>query len=79
MMERPQTQALVLAHLSEETNRPRLARLAIERTLRALGRKPQLIVAGQDRTAPPLALEGSGRCRQLPSTDNRQLRMVFPE
>jgi phosphoribosyl 1,2-cyclic phosphodiesterase len=78
-LERPRTQVLVLAHLSEETNRPRLARLAMERTLRALGRKAQLLVADQTRPLGPVEVDKHGRARQLAGADNRQLRMVFPE
>jgi phosphoribosyl 1,2-cyclic phosphodiesterase len=78
-LERPRTQVLVLAHLSEETNRPRLARLAMERTLRALGRKTQLLVADQTRPLCPVEVDKHGRARQLAGADNRQLRMVFPE
>lgn len=78
-LDRPRTQVLILAHLSEETNRPRLARLAVERTLRALGRKTQLLVADQARPLCPVELDKQGRARQLAGADNRQLRMVFPE
>ena len=47
---------IVLAHLSQMSNRPQLARAAM---MRALGRKPvRLLIAAQARVMPPIYCEG---------------------
>lgn len=71
-------QVLVLAHLSVMNNRPRLARLAIERALPPLGQRPRLLVASQDRPTAPIACE-RGHVTILPLEDDRQLRLAFPD
>ena len=48
----PRLSVVVLAHLSEETNTPALARSVMERTLRKKGYKGQVLVAAGDRPTP---------------------------
>jgi phosphoribosyl 1,2-cyclic phosphodiesterase len=69
---------LVLAHLSATNNRPRLARTVIERAVPAPER-PRLLIAPQDRPVAPIELGGEGVVRVLPSPDNRQLSLAFPD
>lgn len=78
LMRRPSAQVLVLAHLSEENNRPRLARIAIEKALGELAVRPRLLVAPQARPVPPVACR-NGRAEVLPGMDNRQLCFAFPD
>lgn len=70
---------IVLAHLSHLNNRPRLARLAIERALPPLGIRPKVVVATQDRPAPPVDLTARGDVSVLAASDDRQLRLAFPD
>ena len=74
---RPLPRVLVLAHLSQENNRPKLARAAIEKALPAPGR-PTLLVAPPDRALAPIELIG-GRVRVLPEGSQRQLSLAFPD
>jgi phosphoribosyl 1,2-cyclic phosphodiesterase len=69
---------LVLAHLSTTNNRPRLARQVIEKQLGKIGWKPRLLVATQERPSAPVAAE-RGQVAVLPSHDDRQLRLCFPD
>jgi phosphoribosyl 1,2-cyclic phosphodiesterase len=78
LMGRPAPRAIVLAHLSQMNNRPRLARLAVERALAALGERPRLLVASQGRPTAPVACEAGG-IRVLPAEDDRQLALAFPD
>lgn len=48
----PRLSAIVLAHLSEETNTPALARSVMERALRRKGYEGQVLVAASDRPTP---------------------------
>ncbi len=76
LMARPRVQVLILAHLSVENNKPRLARAAVERALAALGVRPRLLVAGQDRALAPVACR-KGQASVLPGMDDRQLCFAF--
>jgi phosphoribosyl 1,2-cyclic phosphodiesterase len=78
LMAAPRAQVIVLAHLSAENNQPRLARAAIEKALRARGLRPRLVIAGQERPAPPVVCRGR-RASILPGMDDRQLRLAFPD
>jgi hypothetical protein len=69
---------LVLAHLSTTNNRPRLARQVIEKQLTRLGLRPRLLVAAQERPTAPVSTDG-GTIAVLPSQDDRQLRLAFPD
>jgi phosphoribosyl 1,2-cyclic phosphodiesterase len=77
-MRAPRTQVLILAHLSEENNKPRLARAAVERALSDLGARPRLLVAGQDKPLAPISCRG-GAASVLPGVDDRQLRFAFSD
>jgi len=79
LMGRPRLQVLILAHLSDENNRPRLARLTVEHALSALGIRPRLLVAAPERPLPPVVVGSAGRVQVLPGSDNRQLCLAFPE
>jgi phosphoribosyl 1,2-cyclic phosphodiesterase len=74
---RPLPRVLVLAHLSQENNRPKLARTAIEKALPQPVR-PQILVAPADRALAPIELIG-GRVRVLPEGSQRQLSLAFPD
>jgi len=74
---RPLPRVLVLAHLSQQNNRPKLARAAVEKALPALGR-PTLLLAPQDRALSPIEMIG-GRIRVLPEGSQRQLSLAFPD
>ena len=78
LMGKPRAQVLVLAHLSVENNKPRLARTVVEKVLVEIGARPRLLVAAQDRPVAPIVC-ASGRARVLPGMDDRQLRLVFPD
>jgi len=52
----PRLSVVVLAHLSEETNTPALARSAMETALRKRGYRGRVVVAGADRPTPLLDL-----------------------
>jgi phosphoribosyl 1,2-cyclic phosphodiesterase len=78
LMARPQAQVVVLAHLSVENNRPRLARAAVEKALAELGVRPRLLVAPPDRPLAPIACH-QGQARVLPGIDDRQLCFAFPD
>jgi phosphoribosyl 1,2-cyclic phosphodiesterase len=69
---------LVLAHLSAANNRPKLARAAIEKAL-PVSSRPRLLIAPQDRPVAPLELGAGGAVKVLPSHDNRQLSLAFPD
>ncbi len=69
---------LILAHLSALNNRPRLARQVIEKQLVRLGLRPRLLVATQERPTAPVSSDG-GTVAVLPSQDDRQLRLAFPD
>jgi phosphoribosyl 1,2-cyclic phosphodiesterase len=75
-MNRPRAQVLVLAHLSIENNKPRLARAAVERVLGELGVAPRLLVAGPERPVAPILCR-KGQASVLPGMDDRQLRFAF--
>lgn len=75
---RPAPRVVILAHLSRLNNRPRLARSSVERALAMLGERPRVLVAAQGRALPPVALDGE-RVTILPSQDDRQLRLAFPD
>jgi phosphoribosyl 1,2-cyclic phosphodiesterase len=72
---RPLPRVLVLAHLSQHNNKPKLARAAVEKALPAVG-KPTLILAPQERATSPIEMEG-GRVRVLPEGSQRQLSLAF--
>ena len=74
---RPLPRVLVLAHLSQQNNRPKLARAAVEKALPAIG-KPTLLVAPQDRALSPIEMVG-GKVRVLPEGSQRQLSLAFPD
>jgi phosphoribosyl 1,2-cyclic phosphodiesterase len=74
---RPLPRVLVLAHLSQQNNRPKLARAAIEKALPVHGR-PTLLLAPPDRALAPIELVG-GRVRVLPEGSQRQLSLAFPD
>jgi phosphoribosyl 1,2-cyclic phosphodiesterase len=74
---RPLPRVLVLGHLSLQNNRPRLARVAVERALPA-SQRPQILIAPGDRPLAPIELVG-GRVRVLPEADQRQLSLAFPD
>jgi phosphoribosyl 1,2-cyclic phosphodiesterase len=75
---RPRVQVLILAHLSEENNRPRLARAAVDRALAEVGARPRVLVAGQDKPVAPVACRG-GAAQVLPGMDHRQMRFAFSD
>jgi phosphoribosyl 1,2-cyclic phosphodiesterase len=74
---RPLPRVLVLAHLSQQNNRPKLARAAVEKALPAVG-KPQLLLAPQDRPLAAIELI-AGKIRVLPEGSQRQLSLAFPD
>jgi phosphoribosyl 1,2-cyclic phosphodiesterase len=76
LMVRPCAQVLILAHLSVENNKPRLARAAVEKALADLGVRPRLLVAGQERPLAPVECL-KGRATILPGMDDRQLCFSF--
>jgi phosphoribosyl 1,2-cyclic phosphodiesterase len=78
LMEKPAAQALVLAHLSEENNQPRLARAAIERTLGERSLRPRLLVSTRERSVAPISIK-KRRVTVMPGVDDRQLRFAFSE
>jgi phosphoribosyl 1,2-cyclic phosphodiesterase len=80
LMKTPRVQVLVLAHLSVENNRPRLARAAVDRALAELGlpTKPRVLVAGQDKPVAPVACRG-GAAHVLPGMDHRQMCFAFTD
>jgi phosphoribosyl 1,2-cyclic phosphodiesterase len=78
MMRPPRLQVLILAHLSEENNQPRLARTTVERTLRDIGARPRVLVAGQSKPLAPISCRG-GTASVLPGIDDRQLRFAFSD
>jgi phosphoribosyl 1,2-cyclic phosphodiesterase len=78
LMARPRAQVIVLAHLSAENNRPRLARAAVDRALAELGARPRVLVAAQDKAAAPIECQ-RGTARVLPGMDDRQLCFEFSE
>lgn len=80
LMKTPRVQVLVLAHLSVENNRPRLARAAVDRALAELGlpAKPRVLVAGQDKPVAPVACRG-GAAHVLPGMDHRQMCFAFTD
>lgn len=69
---------LVLAHLSALTNRPRLARQAIERVLASGPRRSRVLCATQDRPTPPITIT-AGVIELAAEDDHRQLRLAFPD
>ncbi|MBI4509152.1 MAG: MBL fold metallo-hydrolase [Deltaproteobacteria bacterium] len=72
---------LVLAHLSQMNNRPRLARLAVERALARMGSRsprPRIILSSQSRPSSPVRVTQGG-LEILPQEDSRQLCLVFPD
>ena len=77
-MSPPCAQVIILAHLSVENNTPRLARTLIEKMLTSLGVRARILVAAQERPAPPVVSERQ-RVRILPGMDDRQLRLAFPD
>jgi phosphoribosyl 1,2-cyclic phosphodiesterase len=74
---RPLPRVLVLAHLSQANNKPKLARAAVEKALPAIGR-PTLVLAAQERATSPIEMIG-GRIRVLPEGSQRQLSLAFPD
>jgi phosphoribosyl 1,2-cyclic phosphodiesterase len=78
LMRRPRAQVLILAHLSVENNKPRLARAAVERALHEVGARPRVLVAGQENPAAPVSCV-RGEARVLAGADGRQLRFAFSD
>jgi phosphoribosyl 1,2-cyclic phosphodiesterase len=78
LMRSPRAQVIVLAHLSIENNKPRLARAAVERAARDLGIAVRLVIATQERPAPPVVIR-KRLASILPGMDDRQLRLAFPD
>lgn len=78
LMGPPRAQVLVLAHLSQENNKPRLARFAIDRVLAELGVRPRVLVAGQDKALSPLRCD-KGVAAVEAGVDNRQLCFGFAD
>jgi phosphoribosyl 1,2-cyclic phosphodiesterase len=78
LMQRPRAQVLVLAHLSVENNRPRLARAAVDSALAELGVRPRVLLAGQDKPVAPVACRG-GAAHVLPGMDHRQMCFAFTD
>jgi phosphoribosyl 1,2-cyclic phosphodiesterase len=72
---RPLPRVLVLGHLSLQNNRPRLARVAVERAVPA-GSRPTTLIAPADRPLAPIELIG-GKVKILPQADQRQLTLAF--
>ncbi|HKA90500.1 MAG TPA: MBL fold metallo-hydrolase [Haliangiales bacterium] len=77
-MGRPRVQVLVLAHLSQMNNRPRLARAEIDKALKRLGIRPRVLVAVQEKPTAPIACV-KGTTHILPASDDRQLCLAFPD
>jgi phosphoribosyl 1,2-cyclic phosphodiesterase len=78
LLGRPGPRVLILAHLSPLNNRPRLARLAVERAVLPLGARPRLLVASQERATAPVSVD-RGEIHVMPAQDDRQLRLAFPD
>jgi phosphoribosyl 1,2-cyclic phosphodiesterase len=78
LMRKPAAQVVVLAHISKLNNRPRLAKAAVERALVSCGVRPRILVAPQERPLAPLKTR-KGRVEILPSEENRQLTLCFPD
>jgi phosphoribosyl 1,2-cyclic phosphodiesterase len=78
LMGRPQARVLILAHLSQLNNRPRIARSVVEKMLAALAVRPKLLVAVQEHPLAPIACE-DGRVEVLPAMHDRQLSLAFPD
>jgi len=76
MMHRPRLQVLVLAHLSQMNNRPRLARTVIDKSLKRMGIRPRVLVAVQEKPIAPIAC-AKGQVHILPASDDRQLCLAF--
>ena len=75
---RPGPKVLILAHLSEKSNRPRLARTAVERAIFPMGMRPKILIASQSRPTASVAV-GKGRVSVLAEPDARQLSLSFPD
>lgn len=69
---------LVLAHLSEQTNRPRLARQAVERVIGFGPKRARILCATQGSPTPPITVSAD-RVELAAEDDHRQLRLVFPD
>lgn len=69
---------LVLAHLSQVNNRPRLARLAVERAFAHFDTRPRIVIAPQDRPTPPIHAE-AGDVTVMASRGERQLSLSFAD
>jgi phosphoribosyl 1,2-cyclic phosphodiesterase len=78
LMRRPRVQVLILAHLSEENNQPRLAKAAVDRALRDLGARPRVLVAGQEKPVAPISCV-RGTAQVLAGADGRQLCFAFSD
>jgi phosphoribosyl 1,2-cyclic phosphodiesterase len=78
LMRRPRAQVLILAHLSSENNRPRLARAVVESALRELDARPRVLVAAQDKPVAPVSVV-RGAAQVLAGADGSQLRFAFSD
>lgn len=78
MMGTPRVQVLVLAHLSKMNNRPRFARVEIDKSLKRMGIRPRVMVAFQEKPLAPIACV-KGTTHILPASDDRQLCLAFPD
>ncbi len=78
LMKQPRAQVLILAHLSQENNKPRLARAAVEKALAELACRPRVLVAGQDKAVAPIRCD-NGTVAVQPGADDRQLCFGFAD
>lgn len=74
----PRLRHLVLAHLSQENNRPELAVLAAERAIRAAGANATVWVAEQDVPLDPLRVNGAPRVAVTARRPTRPARRPQP-
>jgi phosphoribosyl 1,2-cyclic phosphodiesterase len=79
LMGKPAVRVLILAHLSQLNNRPRIARSVVERTLAGMGAaRPRLLLAIQEHPLAPVTCE-DGKIEIMPLTHDRQLCLAFPD
>lgn len=78
LMRKPAAQVLVLAHISNLNNRPKLAKYAVDRALAATGCRPRILIARQERPLEPITAR-KGRVEVAPPTHERQLSLAFPD
>ena len=77
-MRKPAAQCIVLAHLSKLNNRPRIAKITVDRALAPLGVRPRILIARQERPLEPVTVR-RGRVEIAPPTHERQLCLSFPD